>query len=263
MSDQPKLGTYVTIRKKPKQIATVAEASSSSSSKPSSPIAWLLGRLKNQCAITDDINEISVFEASLYGPLNTLLCTIFSVADHYMVKPQGILRKSPDNLDRKKNPAKSVNPLKSKPRASLGAPGGSIRYIPDFMIVKAGEKINTDVLISIFEIKKQDLSEKGRTAAERQLQEYLIHAVKTSGSWNLIKLLTGFLVIGSTTIKMELDVAELHAVMQPGNEFTAREISCVKRRTTYKTYSTEFAEELRRISNCYKGTTYPCNEIQA
>ena len=75
----------------------------------------------------------------MYGPLNATLQCIFSVSDHYMIKPQPILRKSIQSSALRRSDSRDSYTDFVRPRQIKGREDKLLK--PDFIVVK----VNVDV----------------------------------------------------------------------------------------------------------------------
>ncbi|KIL56343.1 hypothetical protein M378DRAFT_17159 [Amanita muscaria Koide BX008] len=146
------------------------------------------------------------YEASLYGPTNSLLVSYFPVTDQFMVKPQGKIR------------PEFVNDSDATVRASLdsyhaevlprGFGGSEVGVgIPDFIVVKATEAKDNDRVLLVVEIKSSD-----RTAgdAAEQLGNYLAafsHKNIAGTQEPLFNVLYGLLIVGKKVQLLTLPIS--------------------------------------------------------
>ncbi|KIY53289.1 hypothetical protein FISHEDRAFT_55360 [Fistulina hepatica ATCC 64428] len=96
-----------------------------------------------------DNTKPPLFEASLYGPLNSLLNMLFPAIDHYMVQPQALLQ----------NSYPSEHPFPDspiRPRAD-GFPHPWDLFRPDFAVVKVDPNGEfPDIIVAIIVVKRTD-----------------------------------------------------------------------------------------------------------
>ncbi|KAM6500036.1 hypothetical protein JOM56_003050 [Amanita muscaria] len=114
------------------------------------PPRWVFNRI---IAAGGDIGPR--YEASLYGPTNSLLTSYFPIIREFMVKPQGKIRPEFVN-DIDPNVRASFDSYHAEvlPRVFQGSELGV--KIPDFIVVKATESKDNDKVLLLVEIKPAD-----------------------------------------------------------------------------------------------------------
>jgi len=112
---------------------------------------WLQRRLAS--TIEEDLR----FEASFYGPINSLLTHVFPLQQRFMVKPQPKL-----------HPVAGMPPPQSEAESSERVSIDSMNNVvqsrkagrvstdePDFIVVKAGFEYGGDLALAVVEVKKK------------------------------------------------------------------------------------------------------------
>jgi len=117
---------------------------------------WLLDRFK---AIYTNAPH---YEASYYGPMNSLLTVYFPAADGFMVKPQARLRQAP-------TPGARTSIDSQGQRVGTFDTDGN----PDFLVGIGSAKLHCDIPLLIYELKKE-----GESFADvaPQMDEYITWA---------------------------------------------------------------------------------------
>ena len=135
------------------------------SSKPPSSIPdWLLGRLRTIS------HTPPRHEASLYGPVNSILVTYFPPQQCFMVKPQGKVRPGYkyDIEEAERMSFDSYNELVQPRGKKLGDERGV--KIPDFIVVKGSARLSNDIPLLVVEVKRDDSDD---DTAKEQMNNYM------------------------------------------------------------------------------------------
>ena len=171
---------------------------------PNIPIpAWLADRLWAAGG-----NEAPRYEASLYGPINSLLMWHFPVAQQFMIKPQALIRPEYINEILDDHNVELV-------RVSLDSYSGEVisrdekgeeqsLKRPDFIVVKATPSLHNDQLLLVVEIKRQGVQ---LQSAKEQIAEYFGSlADKTCFGTDqpIFGSLDGLLILGKEAMKVSL-----------------------------------------------------------
>jgi hypothetical protein len=171
---------------------------------PNTPMpGWLVDRIK---ATGSSLKPR--YEASLYGPINTLLTWRFPAHRQFMVKPQGKIRPhyATDDADLgEEGMARlSLDSYRSEvlPRGMIGREQGVM--VPDFILTKASASLNADRVLAVVEVKPSDMDD---LAALGQLGEYLgmFQDKVTVDGQPLFATLYGLLVIGHHVIILTVE----------------------------------------------------------
>ena len=129
---------------------------------PQSIPDWLLHRLQMASQTPPR------YEASLYGPINSILATYFLPQQRFIVKPQGrvrpgyeynvgeVVRRSVDSYNQPVQPRRQGEEKNVK--------------IPDFIVVKGSATLSNDVPLLIVEIKRDDSDDE---VARFQISQYM------------------------------------------------------------------------------------------
>lgn len=208
----------------------------------------------------------SHFEHSLYGPLNTFLTAYFPMEQQFLVKPQGLLRISvpdpsvdtesesdyesdesdseayePEDDTQAASNAKDAGKFHDgnesgdsygeKVRSDVGLKGSGM---PDFIVAKAGMGKKPDVVLLIFEVKKDGVDRRhGRT----RLCMYMYRASRKTRSPHL----AGLLVCGEETEVFELNNKVLSRMKK-------QDISSWERQHTFKTADLDFNNYINNMA---------------
>jgi hypothetical protein len=134
------------------------------STPPTSIPNWLLRRLEAAS------EEPPRYEASLYGPINSILATYFPPQQRFMVKPQGKVRPGYeyDIGEVERQSFDSYN-TPVQPRGRGQGDEADVK-IPDFIVVKGSETMSDDIPLLIVEVKRDDSDD---AVARLQLFEYM------------------------------------------------------------------------------------------
>jgi hypothetical protein len=164
---------------------------------PNQPIPlWLAARLRSAGG---DLSPR--YEASLYGPINSLLVWYFPVTQQFMIKPQAKIRPeySYDMVDDGDEDMVRVSldsyDAEVLPREEEG--GESSLKVPDFIAVKATASLHNDRVLFVVEVKRLHMS---LQSAKEQLAEYfgaLVDKHRFSDGQPLFDHLEGLLVVGN------------------------------------------------------------------
>jgi len=107
------------------------------------------------------------YEASLYGPMDSILATYFPPQQRFMVKPQGKVRPGYEyDVGDVRKSFDSYN----EPVQPRGEGEEADVKIPDFIVVKGTATLTDDVPLLVVEIKRDDLDE---ATSIVQLGEYM------------------------------------------------------------------------------------------
>ncbi|OCB91456.1 hypothetical protein A7U60_g1301 [Sanghuangporus baumii] len=146
---------------------------------------WLQDRLWNQ--VDPNQRASAPLEYSLYGVINGLLSIQFPLEMKFIVKPQAALRATDDGVQRLPV-AGAFFQAPQQPNTSGGSSSNQTPILADFVIAKAHESLNHDIVICIVEVKRDDvMTEEART----QIGKYLTRAA--SEHWKIGNLY-GFLI---------------------------------------------------------------------
>ncbi|GLB38944.1 hypothetical protein LshimejAT787_0601060 [Lyophyllum shimeji] len=184
---------------------------------------WVLRRLQH--AIDSGVH----YEASLYGPYNTFLTALFPMERHFMVKPQGLLRREFNGRipsDKGSIASEDVGEIttnedvyrkvtrwmedvpdeqeeeEDEEEEEAGEVNGALARAvqkkgtsgsPDFVVVKASEGLVDDTIVAIIEVKADD-DLKTLRQAEIQIMNYLGLAATKKRAANL----KGYLLMAKT-----------------------------------------------------------------
>lgn len=185
---------------------------------------WLKTRLREVVVNYDDPSERIHYENSIYGPLNTILHLVFGVSDHYMIKPQPILRASVANRHFRSESSDSYADF-VRSRRTRGKETSLLK--PDFIIVKVDVDVqanNSDLLVKgaraagpsrdtivlIVEAKRDNLNVK-YDAPWMQLIKYL----KRCKTKQRLMPLYGMLTLGNETYIVKYDSRKVG--VEPGD----------------------------------------------
>jgi hypothetical protein len=102
------------------------------------------------------MKEVLRYEASFYGPINSLLTHVFPLRQRFMVKPQPKLHPvagmPPPHSEAESSGRVSINSMKNAVQSRKA--GRVSTDEPDFIIVKAGFEYGGDLALAIIEVKK-------------------------------------------------------------------------------------------------------------
>jgi hypothetical protein len=153
--------------------------------------------------LASTIEEDLRFEASFYGPINSLLTHVFPLQQRFMVKPQPKL-----------HPVAGMPPPQSEAESSERVSIDSMNNVvqsrkagrvstdePDFIVVKAGFEYGGDLALAVVEVKKH---EKITRVDWDQALRYL----RNISHKNPASDLTVYLVTGATTYSVQLPMGE-------------------------------------------------------
>jgi len=159
---------------------------------------WLQRRLAS--TIEEDLR----FEASFYGPINSLLTHVFPLQQRFMVKPQPKL-----------HPVAGMPPPQSEAESSERVSIDSMNNViqsrkagrvstdePDFIVVKAGFEYGGDLALAVVEVKKK--RKKIMRVDWDQALRYLCNILHKNPAPDL----TVYLVTGATTYSVQLPMGE-------------------------------------------------------
>jgi len=108
------------------------------------------------------------YEASLYGPVNSILATYFPPQQCFMVKPQGKVRPGYE-YDVGEVVRQSFDSY-NQPVQPRGQGDEADVKIPDFIVVKGSATLSDDVPLLVVEVKRDDSDD---TVARMQITEYM------------------------------------------------------------------------------------------
>lgn len=203
--------------------------------------AWLADRLKSSALD-------SHFEASVYGPLNGFLNIFFPISQHFLVKPQGLLRDSiiasGSDDQAAENPAdflEMLDGVNADANTSFDSYHDPVSHsgglegvrIPDFVIAKAGLGGVPDMVLAVVEVKNTTADQ---VLAVRQLCDYLVTAYRKYAT----PTLPGFLICGT-----KVDIYEINAA-----QFKLQQQKFATWKPTYrwKTNERRFEQYIHRIA---------------
>jgi hypothetical protein len=112
---------------------------------------WLQRRLAS--TIEEDLR----YEASFYGPINSLLTHVFPLQQQFMVKPQPKLHPvagmPPPQSDAESSEQVSIDSMNNVVQSRKA--GRVLTDEPDFIVVKAGFEYGGDLALAVVEVKKK------------------------------------------------------------------------------------------------------------
>ena len=164
------------------------------------------------------------YEASLYGPINSLLNWYFPVVQEFMIKPQGKIR--PEHT------SDVVDDDVEMVRVSLDSYGGEVLSreekggeqslkAPDFTVVKATASLHNDRVLMIIEVKRFEMS---LESAQNQIGEYfdaLSDKYKFTNGQPLFDRLEGLLIVGKDVLLVTLSSAGAEIEFSPIHDITS------------------------------------------
>src|SRR6266481_4890863 len=107
------------------------------------------------------------YEASLYGPLDSILATYFPPQQRFMVKPQGKVRQGYEyDVGEVRKSFDSYN----EPVQPRGEGEEANVKIPDFIVVKGSATLTDDIPLLVVEVKRDDLDD---VVARAQVTKYM------------------------------------------------------------------------------------------
>jgi len=154
--------------------------------------------------LASTIEEDLRYEASFYGPINSLLTHVFPLQQRFMVKPQPKL-----------HPVAGMPPPQSEAESSERVSIDSMNNVvqsrkagrvstdePDFIVVKAGFEYGGDLALAVVEVKKK--RKKIMRVDWDQALRYLCNILHKNPAPDL----TVYLVTGATTYSVQLPMGE-------------------------------------------------------
>lgn len=128
--------------------------------------AWLAQRIDalDKAVVEDEDtgNRAPRYEASWYGPTNSILCVVFAPELSFIVKPQSRLRNSvPSN--------KPVKPRTSTDSYNEPVERNKSDPVPDFIVAKSAPSLHNDKHFLVLEVKR---AEESQQDAASQLDIY-------------------------------------------------------------------------------------------
>ncbi|KAL5496056.1 hypothetical protein ACEPAH_3149 [Sanghuangporus vaninii] len=160
---------------------------------------WLQDRLRNQ--VDRNQRASAPLEYSLYGVINGLLSIQFPLDMKFIVKPQAALRATDDGRQRLPV-AGAFFQAPQQPNTSGGSSSNQIPILADFVVAKAHESLNHDIVICIVEVKRDEVMTED---AKHQMGKYLIRAA--SERWK-IRNLYGFLICRNQWTAFRMDTTQ-------------------------------------------------------